>query len=410
MENWKKNTAAFLSSQAISILGSSLVQYAITWHITLTTKSGVFATLAILCGFLPTFFLSPFAGVWADRYDRKKLIVLADGGIALATLILAFLFMGGRQEIWLLLAAMAVRSLGGAVQQPSINALLPSLVPPEQLTRINGLNSSITSLITLISPMLSGAMMGFVPLHLIFFIDVITAIIGILILLVFVKLPERAAQDTTQKSYFTDIKQGFSYMINTPFLRRLLPLMMGIWLMIGPISFLTPLQVTRSYGEDVWRLTAIEVAFSVGMLVGGLIISAWGGLKNKTIMMGIFCGLMGLGILALGFKTIFPIYLGIMCATGLVMPMMNTPAIVLLQQKVDPNYIGRVFSIVTMLSSCIAPLGMLIFGPLADVIDIAYILLFTGGVIAIISAILLSNKTLREAGLPTPEAPAAEAA
>ena len=98
--NWKKNTILFLVSQSISLFGSLLVQYAITWYITLKTQSGVMMTIAIICGFVPTFFVSPFAGVWADRYNRKTLIILADSMIAISTLILAILFLIGYYMVW----------------------------------------------------------------------------------------------------------------------------------------------------------------------------------------------------------------------------------------------------------------------------------------------------------------------
>jgi len=101
-ENWLRNIILFLSSQSISLFGSSLVQYTIMWHITLTTESGLMMTLYIICGFIPTFILSPIAGVWADRYNRKMLIILADGLIAAATLALAILFSMGFDAIWLL--------------------------------------------------------------------------------------------------------------------------------------------------------------------------------------------------------------------------------------------------------------------------------------------------------------------
>jgi MFS transporter, DHA3 family, macrolide efflux protein len=93
MGNWKRNIILFLGSQTISLFGSSLVQYAIMWYITLNTQSGVMMTIYILCGFFPTFFISPFAGVWADRYNRKILIVLSDSMIAFSRLILAILFL-----------------------------------------------------------------------------------------------------------------------------------------------------------------------------------------------------------------------------------------------------------------------------------------------------------------------------
>src|SRR5690625_688923 len=128
-ENWLKNIALFLSSQTISLFGSSLVQYAIMWHITLTTESGLMMTLYILCGFIPTFILSPIAGVWADRFNRKFLIAAADGLIALATLILAILFLMGFESIWLLFVMAGVRAFGTGIQMPAVGAILPQIVP-----------------------------------------------------------------------------------------------------------------------------------------------------------------------------------------------------------------------------------------------------------------------------------------
>ena len=148
--HWKRDLTLFLSSQAISLLGSSLVQYAMLWHITLQTKSGTMMTLYIICGFVPTFIFSPFAGVWADRYDRRRLIILSDALIALVTLGLALAFMAGYETVWLLLAGAALRAVGAAVQGPAVGAILPQIVPEDKLIRANGLNSTIQSAIMLV--------------------------------------------------------------------------------------------------------------------------------------------------------------------------------------------------------------------------------------------------------------------
>lgn len=400
--SWKRNTAIFLSSQAVSLFGSSLVQYAITWHITLTTKSGFFAMLSILFGFLPTLILSPFAGVWADRYNRKTLIMLADGGIALATLVLAILWMNGIQSTWLLLGAMAVRAFGGAVQQPCINAMLPSFVPTDQLTRVNGINGSINSLITLVSPMLSGALMGFAALSDIFFIDVITAAAAIALLLFFFKLPFQNAAEGRDGArggaYLAEMKEGVAYIRRTPFLMSFFLLGIGLWTMTTPVAFLTPLHVARVFGDEVWRLTAIEVGFSVGMLIGGLIISAWGGLKNRVHTIGIAGLIMSLGTAVLGIGIPFWPYIAAMAFIGLMLPIFNTPMIVILQEKVEPQYIGRVFSVMTMLSSSAMPLSMLLFGPLADALPIDYLLIASGLFMAVFCLLMLRSKPLLEAG------------
>lgn len=410
-KNWKKNTAVFLISQAISIFGSSLVQFAITWYITLTTKSGIYSMLAIVFGILPMFFLSPFAGVWADRYNRKKLIVFADGGIALCTLVVALFFLTGRGSLWLLFVALAIRAVGGAVQTPAVNAMLPSLVPPEHLTRINGLYGSIQSLITLLSPMLSGALLGFASLEVIFFIDVVTAALAIIVMLVFFHLP---AQPNDGKAptgdYYTDLKLGIAYIKKHPYLRSFFLFCSIYFFMAAPVAFLTPLQAARNYGGEVWHLTAIEVAFSLGMTIGGLGVAAWGGLKNRTHNLVISSVVMGLCTILLGFPIRFWFYIGLMGIFGLVMPLFNTPAMVLLQERVDPDYMGRIFGIVVMINTGMMPLGMLIFGPLADVIAIEWLLLGTGAVMLGLAYAIARNKPLLQAGLPLPAAPQPPAA
>ena len=130
--DWRKQTALFLASQTISVFGTSLVQYAITWYITLRTQSGAMVAVSIICGFVPTFLVSPFAGVWADRYPRKTLIIVSDSSIAVATLILALLFRAGHQGLWLLFVASAIRAFGSAVQSPAVRAILPQFVPEDR--------------------------------------------------------------------------------------------------------------------------------------------------------------------------------------------------------------------------------------------------------------------------------------
>ncbi|HEY4692072.1 MAG TPA: MFS transporter, partial [Bellilinea sp.] len=113
---WKKKTALFLSSQSLSMFGSMLVQYAIIWHVTLTTQSGSMLTVATLVGFLPQLVISLFAGVWADRHNRKFLIIAADALTAVSTLVLAFFFLFGYQEIWLIFVVSGIRSIGAGIQ------------------------------------------------------------------------------------------------------------------------------------------------------------------------------------------------------------------------------------------------------------------------------------------------------
>lgn len=399
--NWRRNIVLFLSSQSLSLFGSSLVQYAMMWHITLTTESGIMMTLFIICGFIPTFLLSPVAGVWADRYHRKMLIILSDGMIAIATLILAILFSIGYKEIWLFFAMAAIRAFGTGIQTPAVGAILPQIVPTHKLTRVNGINGSIQALIFFVSPMVSAALLTLATIESIFFIDVITAAMAIFTLLFFLKIPahQKAAEKQTT-GYFTDFKEGLRYIGNHAFLKKFFLYLAVFFVLMAPAAFLTPLQVTRSFGGDVWRLTAIEIAFSIGMMAGGGIIASWGGFQNKMKTLGFSGMVMGLCTLALGVVPYFSIYLVFMALFGIAMPIMNTPSTVLLQEKVGEGYLGRVFGVMGMISTSMMPIGMLIFGPVADIIEVEWLLIGTGILIIALAFLLSRDKVLVEAGKP----------
>lgn len=397
--NWQKNMILFLGTQTISLFGSALVQFSILWYITLTTQSGVMMTIYIVCGFVPTFILSPIAGVWADRFNRKMLIILADALIAIATLILAILFFMGYDAIWLLFVMAAVRAIGTGIQTPAVGAILPQIVPEDKLTKVNGINGSIQAIVNLISPMLSAVLLTIASMETIFFIDVITASIAIFTLTVFLNIPVHAkALQKQTTSYFSDLQQGFIYIKNHDFLKKFFVFFAFFFVLIAPAAFLTPLQVTRSFGSDVWRLSALEITFSIGMMLGGIVMASWGGFDNKIHTMTLASLIFGASTFALGIIPVFWIYLVFMGIIGIAIPLFNTPSTVLLQEKVEEDYLGRVFGVLAMISTSMMPLGMLVFGPMSDIIKIEWLLMGTGILLFLQSFILLSSRTLVDAG------------
>lgn len=399
--NWKKNIVLFLMSQTISLFGTALVQYAIMWHITLETQSGLMMTISIICGFLPIFVLSPFAGVWADRYNRKNLIALADSFIAISTLILAILFYFGHGSIWLLFAASAVRAFGSAVQAPAVNAFIPQLVPEDKLTKVNATNGSVQSMVTLLSPMLSGALLTLTNIEVIFLIDVVTAAIAIFILVLFLHVePHAKALEKQEISYFADMHEGIKYIKEHEFLKVYFAFLAGFYVLFAPAAFLTPLQTARTFGDDVWRLTALEVVFSVGMMLGGIFMAYWGGFKNKIYTMTLACFVVGGCTVALGVVPNFWVYIFFMGLFGVVMPILNTPSMVLLQERVEGDFMGRVFSVLGMISSIMMPFGMLVFGPLSDFVKIEWLLIGTGTLDIVLTFFFMKSKVLVEAGKP----------
>ncbi len=399
MNNWKRNIAFFITGQTISLIGSLFVQYAIMWYITLNTQSGIMMTISILCGFVPGLILAPFAGVWADRFNRKSLIIVADAFIAILTLITAFIFMFGYREIWLLFVVSVFRSLGQAIHQPSVSSVYPQIVPEDKLMRVQGVSQGIQSAMMVIAPIIGASLLTFTSLEVIFSIDFFTAALAIASLLFLVKIPKPIRHDSNAKiDYLFDIKMGLKYIKSHHFLIPFFTYIAIVMFFVAPAAFLSPLQVVRRFGDEVWRLSAIEIAFSAGMTVGGLIVGAWGGFKNRIYTMVFSLAFMGLSTMLFGIVGSFWVYIAVMVFMGLNLPFYNTPAIVMIQEKVEPDYMGRVFSVLGMINSSAMPLGMLFFGPLADYIAIEWLMLISGFVMMIMGLTILMNKGLVKAG------------
>lgn len=396
--HWKKNIAMFLAGQSISLFGSMLVDFAIVWYITLETGSGLMLTISTLCSFLPRLVVSLFAGVWADRYHRKALIMLSDAMIAFCTLVLAIVFMAGYRELWVLFAVAVIRSFGGGIQEPSVNAAIPQLVPEENLTRINGLRGTSQGFIQIMAPLASAGLMSITTLDKIFFIDVFTAALAVTIMF-FIRLrPHKKALEKQAVSYFKDLKEGMHYVLHNKFTKELFGLYSLFFLAMSPVAFLTTLYIKRSFGEELWRLSANEVVFGAGMILGGVVMAAWGGFKNRVNTMSLSLLIFGAGIVFMGITPFFFIYLTMMFFLGTSVPFFSSPAMTLFQENVEQDMQGRVFGLMGLISTAVLPLGMVIFGPMSDHINIVYLFLATGVVIALLGVFLYFNKTLREFG------------
>lgn len=396
-KDWQKKIVLFLAGQSVSIFGSSLTQYAIIWYITLTTQSGLMMTISALCTFLPMIAVSFFAGVWADRYNRKILIIASDVLTAVSTLILALFFFFGYREMWLLFLVSGIRSIGSGIQAPAVTAMIPQIVPMEKLTKVNGFNGSIQSLIMLVSPAVSGLLLSISNIESAFFVDVFTAAIAVMIMLS-LKLPihAKAAQAQTT-SYIEDLKAGLRYVLESNLIKAFFIFYAVFFFLIVPAAYLTPLMVARTFGDEVWRLTAIEVAFSAGSILGGVLIAIWGGFKNKTHTIALACSAFGVLTCALGFSTFFPIYLVIMGITGITLPVFSTPATVFFQERVDKDMQGRVFGLLQIVSTTAMPLGMVIFGPAADIVKVELLLIGSGVLLFALSVYVYFNRHFKAA-------------
>ncbi len=399
-DNWKKSITLFLSSQTISIFGSAIVQFAIIWYITLETKSGVMMTIGTICGFVPQLVIALFAGVWADRYSRKFLIILGDAITALFTLFAAIVFLIGYKELWVLFAASAIRAFGSGIQSPAVSAIIPQIVPSDRLMKINGLNSSIMSMVMLIAPAVSGAILSFFQLQIIFFIDMVTAILAIVIM-TRLKISRHLGEGKEQANgVFREIKEGLQYLNSSLWMKELFVFFAIFMFMLAPVAFLTPLMVARTFGPEVWRLTLNEILFSGGAIIGGVLIGFWGGFRNKVYTIAASGILFGIFTAAMGLDYSFVFYLAMMLLSGVSMPFFNTPSMVILQEKVPQNVQGRIFSIIQIISTSVMPIGMIVFGPISDVVRVELLLIITGLLVVVISVVMLFMKNLLAVGAP----------
>lgn len=395
MPGWKRRVTVFLVGQTITTFGSFLVQYAIMWHLTLTTKSGLVLALAAVFGFLPQAIVSIFAGVWADRVNRKMMIIVSDSVIALATLILAVFMLSGVEDLWLIFLIMAVRSIGAGVQMPAISALLPQIVPTDKLLTVNGINSSISSSLQLLAPVAAAAVYSTMSLSAILFIDVVTAVIG-LSLLATVAVPTLARVASEDKpSYFADLKEGMAYIFSNQLVRWVMAIFAIIFLLIVAPSNLSPLMIARTFGGEVWMLTVLELSFGVGMLIGGALIAVF---AKKIDRIGMIIGssiLFGILATAMGFTTNLVLFFALFFVVGIAVPAFSTSAMTLLQETVEPERQGRVFGFLGIVMAVAMPLGMSILGPLADVVSVEILLIVTGiatVVIAVVAVLLPAGR------------------
>jgi len=385
---WKRKAVAFLVSQGITLFGSSLVQMAIIWYVTLKTSSGIWVMSLTVCSFIPQMLISLFAGVLADRYNRKMLIIAADAVIAAATLALALFFItgnAGQYELLIIILISTIRSLGTGVQTPTVNAMIPQLVPEEKLIRFNGINGSMQSLVQFAAPAAAGAILAAGPMYNILLVDILTAVIGVSILAA-IKIPRHAVSEKAgNAAFFSEIKEGIAFAFGNKLVGRLLLIYGAFIFLCVPSGFLTPLMIERTFGQNYMYLSINEMVGCAGMVLGGLLIGAWGGFKNrnKTLASGIL--LYAVFSIALGLTSYFWLFAGVIFIMSLSIPVAQTSVTTLLQEKVTPEMQGRAFSLLNVMFTGFMPLGMVVFGPMADVIPIGLMMIGTGALLTLLA-------------------------
>lgn len=278
-------------------------------------------------------------------------------------------------QVWHLYVVMAVRAIGGSFHWPAMQASTTLMVPQEHLSRIAGLNQTLNGVMSIAGPPLGALLMAVMPLYGIMLIDVGTAATAILPLL-FVQIPqpqrstgvEAAAAEGKKRSIWSDVAEGLRYVWSWPGLFMILIAAMIINFVMAPASSLMPLLVTKHFGGDALQLGTLEAAWGIGVIAGGLFLSAWGGFRRRIYTTLVGVTLMGAGIIVTGLapSTMFWLAIAGNAIAGFMNPITNGPLFAVLQATVAPDYQGRVFTVVNSLASAMMPLSLAVAGPLAD--------------------------------------------
>ncbi len=385
--NWKTPFFTIWIGQAVSLLGSQLVQFAMIWYLTRETGSAVVLTTATLVAMLPQIVLGPIVGSLVDRGNRRRFMIAADSTIALLTVGLAVLFATGLIQIWHIYAIMFLRSLAGSFHGPSFTASTSLMVPKEQLSRVQGLNQMLNGGLAILSAPLGALLLEILPMQGILAIDVVTALVAVTCLfLVAIPQPERKlAVGQGPTTVWQDMVFGFKYVISWPGLLIVLLMATLINFLLTPASSLSPLYVTNHFGGGAQELAWLQSAFGLGIVLGGTILGVWGGFQRRIITaMG---GLIGLGagmfIMGVTPANAFPIAISAMLLGGIMQPIVNGSLGAILQATVDPEMQGRVFTLVFTAATAISPLGLLIAGPLSEIYGIQTWYIIGGAICAL---------------------------
>ena len=366
--HWKQKFVTLWVGQAVSLLTSSISQYALIWYLTDRTGSPALLSMAMLCAMLPQGVLSLFTGSFADRFDRRAIMVIADGAIGLVSLGLVFVAAAGELSAGPILLALALRSVGSAFHAPCLQAVTPLLVPPEALSKCAGWSQGIQTVSFLLSPALAAVCVDTLPLHWVILLDTVGAAFAILGLLA-ARLPLLRVGRAGQKlRVWADSKEGFAILRSKRWLWELCLICALFSVAFMPMSALFPLMSMGYFGGGFDAAATAETAFSVGMLAGSVILGVWGGTKDKVLTMVGAMVLMGGTLVWAGLlpPTGFFLFVGLTLVMGLSCPFFNSVFMALIQEKVEPEYLGRVLGLTTAIMTLASPVGLIATALFAD--------------------------------------------
>lgn len=382
---WKKKYFTMLAGQSVSLITSGILQMSIIFYLTAKTNSAMVLSIATLMGFLPQAVIGPFAGTFVDRHSRKGVMIGADLMIAATGGFLAVVSIFMELPIWLIMLVLFVRSIGNAFHSPASSAVTPLMVPQDQLTKCAGYNQTMQAAVSLISPAAAAFLYSVWSLSTIILLDIIGAVLACSVVAVLSIPNPPICTGESQNSFFRDMKEGYFELKKNKGLFALLWIGTAYMFFFMPISALYPLMSMGYFRGTPTHASIAEIAFAGGMLAGGILLSVWGGFKNRIFSIGLSVLVMGVSIAISGLLPTNAFFIFVICCTvmGLTSPFYGVQN-ALFQEQLPPEYLGRVFSLLGSVMSFAMPLGLLCSGIFAELIGVEKWFLLCGiGIIAV---------------------------
>lgn len=399
MDNWKRKITTIWVGQSISILTSSVLQMALIWYITATTGSAIMVTLATIAGYLPHALLGTFAGVFIDRYSKKLIVICSDLFISFICIILALISLTGNLPVWLIIVMLAFRSIGTAFHEPTAQALIPMFVPSSHITKFAGYAQAFESLSLILSPSIAIVLYDLFDLHYIIFLDVLGAFVAVSLIFI-TKFPKQkpSAHRHEKIDIIKETKEGIRVMSKYPGILTLIIVGMLYTVCYSPVGSLYPHITMNYFGGSTTESGFVEIIFSVGSLLGALVLGMFGARLPKTwgLMGSIF--MYGFGICTIGFlaPNMYWVFVVISFFVGFTIPFYHGIQRSIFQLTIPEEYLGRAFALAQSSKRLGMPIGLLFGGLFADAIGVNRLYVVAGALAMILALILTKNKALKK--------------
>lgn len=372
-KKWRSQFIIVALGQAVSMLGSHGVQFALIWWLAEKTSSPLMLGISGIVAYLPMSLFSPIAGIAADRYNRKFISIFSDMTMGMIALIYAVLLFFLDLPVWTVFVMLCVRGIGSTFQQPAIQSIIPQLVPKDQLVKTNGWMQLLNSGSFLLGPVIGASLYAIFPMSVVLMSDVVGAILASVALAV-VKIPKLEKTENEKQRFVTEIKEGLQVFREDKKLFYIVIAEALCMFFYAPLSSFYPLMTSDYFDLSAMYGSAVELSFAIGMMVSSLLFSSVLKVERKNRVS--FIGLLGMGIASVICGVIPPVYIGwfffaasCICL-GAAGNVHTIPLTAYIQETVAPKKMGRAFSVLTLISSVTMPVGLLFSSPIAEKVGV----------------------------------------